>query len=107
MSPPMSFSAWDKPYRHIIYPSAGSWDGAAVLSPQWGLPDGVFPPGSALHFFSPRPCRAVASLPLWSMSGSQTKKQTDLLAISGVKSQIVKEAIPLCCKFVRSWGSSV
>lgn len=49
-----------------------------------------------------QPCRATASLLLWRMSGSQTKKQTDLLAVSGVESQIQKEAILLLCKFVRN-----
>lgn len=65
---------------HIIYRSAGSWDGAAALSPQWGLLGGVFPLGTALLLLpSPQSCKAMASLPLWSVSGSQTKKQLTCL----------------------------
>ncbi|XP_010011907.1 PREDICTED: metabotropic glutamate receptor 1 [Nestor notabilis] len=44
----------------------------------------------------------MALLPVRGMSGSRTKKQTDLLAVSGVESQIGKEAILLCWNYGES-----
>lgn len=111
MSPPMSFSAYDKSYmrppHHLPKLRVMRWRYSAeptVGASLWYVP--VRHSSSSL-LPSLKPCRAMASLPLWSVSGSQTKKQTDLLAVSGIEPRTGKQAIPLCCKFVRNYSSSV